>query len=169
MSACYLFSSLYARSLFYNLLHRLLRRTFALQMYDNACDIYIVRRSAHLCKLAYDAYIVRRSAHLCKLAYDAYIVRRSAHPRGSFLCNRNKVSYLHKNRGHAMHDLPAISLFPIIAVLPSAADKFYHIARCLSADTVYRVSEARHRFRFLYTWGSRERSVCHYNLHCQNN
>ena len=41
------------RSLFYNLLHRLLRRTFALQMYDNACDIYIVRRSAHLCKLAY--------------------------------------------------------------------------------------------------------------------
>ena len=105
MSACYLFSSLYARSLFYNLLHRLLRRTFALQMYDNACDIYIVRRSAHL----------------CKLAYDAYIVRRSAHPRGSFLCNRNKVSYLHKNRGHAMHDLPAISLFPIIAVLPSAA------------------------------------------------
>ena len=35
------------RSLFYNLLRRLLRRTFALQMYDNACDIYIVRRSAH--------------------------------------------------------------------------------------------------------------------------
>ena len=153
MSACYLFSSLYARSLFNNLLRRLLRRTFALQMYDNACDIYIVRRSAHL----------------CKLAYDTYIVRRSAHPRGSFLCNRNKVSYLHKNRGHAMHDLPAISLFPIIAVLPSAADKFYHIARCLSADTVYRVSEARHRFRFLYTWGSRERSVCHCNPRCQNN
>ena len=137
MSACYLFSSLYARSLFNNLLRRLLRRTFALQMYANACDIYIVRRSAH--------------------------------PRGSFLCNRNKVSYLHKNRGHAMHDLPAISLFPIIAVLPSAADKFYHIARCLSADTVYRVSEARHRFRFLYTWGSRERSVCHCNPRCQNN
>ena len=153
MSACYLFSSLYARSLFYNLLRRLLRRTFALQMYDNACDIYIVRRSAHL----------------CKLAYDTYIVRRSAHPRGSFLCNRNKVSYLHKNRGYAMHDPFAISLFPIIAVLPSAADKFYHIAYCLSADAVYRVSEARHRFRFLYTWGSRERSVCHYNLHCQNN
>ena len=41
-----------ARSIFYNLLRRLLRRTFALQMYDNACDIYIVRRSAHLCKLA---------------------------------------------------------------------------------------------------------------------
>ena len=40
------------RSLFYNLLRRLLRRTFALQMYDNACDFYIVRRSAHLCKLA---------------------------------------------------------------------------------------------------------------------
>ena len=98
MSACYLFSSLYARSLFYNLLRRLLRRPFALQMDDNACDIYIVRRSAHL----------------CKLAYDTYIVRRSAHPRGSFLCNRNKVSYLHKNRGHAMHDLPAISLFRLL-------------------------------------------------------
>ena len=55
------------RSLFYNLPRRLLRRTFALQMYDNACDIYIVRRSAHLCKLAYDAYIVRRSAHPCLL------------------------------------------------------------------------------------------------------
>ena len=98
MSACYLFSSLYARSLFYNLLRRLLRRPFALQMDDNACDIYIVRRSAHL----------------CKLAYDTYIVRRSAHPRGSFLCNRNKVSYLHKNRGHAMHDLFAISLFRLL-------------------------------------------------------
>ena len=40
------------RSLFYNLPRRLLRRTFALQMYDNACDIYIVRRSAHPRKLA---------------------------------------------------------------------------------------------------------------------
>ena len=35
------------RSLFYNLLRRLLRRTFAAQMYDYTCDIYIVRRSAH--------------------------------------------------------------------------------------------------------------------------
>ena len=153
MSACYLFSSLYARSLFYNLLRRLLRRPFALQMDDNACDIYIVRRSAHL----------------CKLAYDTYIVRRSAHPRGSFLCNRNKGSYLHKNRGHAIHDLPAISLFPIIAVLPSAADKFYHIARCLSADTVCPVSVAHRRFRFLYISESHGRSVCHCNPRCQNN
>ena len=153
MSACYLFSSLYARSLFYNPLRRLLRRTFALQMYDIACDIYIVRRSAHL----------------CKLAYDTYIVRRSAHPRGSFLCNRNKVSYLHKNRGHAMHDPFAISLFPIIAVLPSAADKFYHIAYCLSADMVCPASVARHRFRFLYISGSRGRSVCHCNPRCQSN
>ena len=153
MSACYLFSSLYARSLFYNLLRRLLRRTFALQMYDNACDIYIVRRSAHL----------------CKLAYDTYIVRRSAHPRGSFLCNRNKVSYLHKNRGHAMHDLLVILLFVLIAVLLLAADKLYHIVCHPSADTVYRVSVAHHRFRFLYIWGSHGRSVCRCNPHCQNN
>ena len=52
------------RSLFYNLPRRLLRRTFALQMYDNACDIFLLRASAHPCGAFF--YVIGNSYHIKK-------------------------------------------------------------------------------------------------------